>query len=97
ELRRPRVGVADERREGVGDPVTALARVFVGGQPDVTPVNRDPHLVHLLPGYGHRPQPLGDEREDLELASLGGDADLVAALDALLARELERALDERLR
>ena len=55
ELRRLRVGVAHERRQGVGD-------VAVLGQPHEAPVDRDADGMHLLARHGERLQALGDDR-----------------------------------
>ena len=72
-----------------------MARVAVRRNADVAPVNRDPDLVDLLAGDRHRSQPFGHERQNFDLASLRRYPDLVAALDALLAGQLIRNLDER--
>src|SRR5919109_775796 len=94
ELWGARVGVADEWRQSVRQPVTAVARVAVGGKADIAPVDGNPDLVHLLPRDRHRPETLGHEREHLDLAALGRHANLVAALDPLLVGELLRYLDK---
>src|SRR4029079_12717795 len=50
----------------------------------------------FVPGVWHGPQPFGDERNDLELASTARHADAVAALDGLLVGQLLRYFDESL-
>src|SRR5207248_9903568 len=84
EFGRSRVRAADEWRERVGEPVPAFARVAVRREPHVAPMNRDADLIHLLPGHCHRSETFGYEREHFDLAPLGRNPDMVAALDALL-------------
>src|SRR5439155_22312209 len=48
EFRRIGIGVADERSQGIGQPVRALAWIFLGRDADEAPVNRDADLEDLL-------------------------------------------------
>src|SRR5262249_8302249 len=95
-LGRPRVGVAHERRQGVGQPVRPLRRVAVRRDADEPPVDRDADLVDLLAPHLDRAEPLGDDGRNLELAPLRAHPDAIAVLDPLLARQLLGNLDERL-
>src|SRR5690349_18297258 len=90
ELRGLGVGVADERRQGVGE----VARLR---EPVEAPVERDADGVDLLARDLQRLDPLRDDRLRDDLAALRADDDPVAAPDPLLRREDLVELDERLR
>src|SRR5262245_63510863 len=87
ELWRLRIGVADERRERVGE-VTHLRHALEA------PVDRNAHGVDLGAVAVERLDTLGDADQAPDLAAVGVHLHPVAVLDALLARQVLADLDE---
>src|ERR1700724_3885689 len=75
ELWRIGIGVAHKRRERVGQPVRALARVGISRNADEAPVDGNADLEHLLTVDRRRREPLRHQSEHLDLAALRAHAD----------------------
>src|SRR5215469_3917405 len=74
ELGRLRIGVADHRRQRVGE----VARPHETG---VAAVQRDPDGMHRLAIDGERPHSFGDDRDRLDVAAVRAHLHLLAAGD----------------
>src|ERR1700730_1129998 len=71
ELWRIGIGVAHKRRQCVGQPIRALARVGISRNADEAPVDWNADLEDLLAIDHGRAEPLCHQRQALDLAALG--------------------------
>ena len=95
ELRRPRVGVAHERRQRVGEPVGALGRIAVGRDADEAPVDRDADVVDLLAADLSGPSRLVTTAATSSLPRLDDTRTRSPVLMPFSLRQLLGHLDER--